>query len=38
MPLGPAEEPRLSLIQKGAEDTIALRGIMPVRFSELEIG
>jgi protein-L-isoaspartate(D-aspartate) O-methyltransferase len=38
MPLGPAEEQRLSLVQKSANNTIALREIIPVRFSELEIG
>jgi protein-L-isoaspartate(D-aspartate) O-methyltransferase len=38
LPLGPSEAQRLSLVQKGADDTIALRGIMPVQFSELEIG
>jgi protein-L-isoaspartate(D-aspartate) O-methyltransferase len=38
MPLGPCEAQRLSLVQKGADDTVALRGIMSVQFSELEIG
>jgi protein-L-isoaspartate(D-aspartate) O-methyltransferase len=36
MPLGPAEDQRLSVIKKGAGDSLDTRGIMPVRFSELE--
>jgi protein-L-isoaspartate(D-aspartate) O-methyltransferase len=37
MPLGPAEDQRLSLIEKDADDRVNARAIMPVRFSELEI-
>ena len=36
MPLGPAEDQRLSVIEKGADDGVKARAIMPVRFSELE--
>jgi hypothetical protein len=36
MPLGPAEDQRLWVIKKGAGDSLDTRGIMPVRFSELE--
>src|SRR5215212_5476593 len=36
MPLGPAEDQHLSLIQKEADDSLKARSIMPVRFSELE--
>ena len=36
MPLGPAEDQRLSVIKKEADDNLKARGIMPVRFSELE--
>jgi protein-L-isoaspartate(D-aspartate) O-methyltransferase len=37
MPLGPAEDQRLSVVKKDAGDSLETRGIMPVRFSELEI-
>jgi protein-L-isoaspartate(D-aspartate) O-methyltransferase len=37
MPLGPAEDQRLSVIKKEADGNLKARGIMPVRFSELEI-
>jgi protein-L-isoaspartate(D-aspartate) O-methyltransferase len=36
MPLGPAEDQRLSVIKKEADGNLKARGIMPVRFSELE--
>src|SRR5215204_4265747 len=36
MPLGPAENQRLSVVKKDAGDSLETRGIMPVRFSELE--
>jgi protein-L-isoaspartate(D-aspartate) O-methyltransferase len=36
IPLGPAEDQRLSVITKEAGDSLETRGIMPVRFSELE--
>jgi protein-L-isoaspartate(D-aspartate) O-methyltransferase len=36
MPLGPAEDQRLSVVKKDAGDSLETRGIMPVRFSELE--
>ena len=36
MPLGPAEDQRLSLIRKEADDSLEARAIMPVQFSELE--
>ena len=36
MPLGPAEDQRLTLIRKEADDSLEARAIMPVRFSELE--
>ena len=36
MPLGPAEDQRLSVIKKEADGNLKTRGIMPVRFSELE--
>src|SRR4051795_1548104 len=36
MPLGPAEDQRLSVVGKSADGAVAVRAIMPVRFSELE--
>jgi protein-L-isoaspartate(D-aspartate) O-methyltransferase len=36
MPLGPAEDQRLSVIKKEAGGSLETREIMPVRFSELE--
>ena len=36
MPLGPAEDQRLSAISKSADNAVEVRAIMPVRFSELE--
>jgi protein-L-isoaspartate(D-aspartate) O-methyltransferase len=36
MPLGPAEHQRLSLVQKTADESVDIRPIMPVRFSDLE--
>ncbi len=36
MPLGSAEEQRLSVVSKSADNAIEIRAIMPVRFSELE--
>ena len=36
MPLGPAEDQRLSAISKSADNAVDVRPIMPVRFSELE--
>jgi protein-L-isoaspartate(D-aspartate) O-methyltransferase len=36
MPLGPAEDQRLTLIRKEADESLKARAIMPVRFSELE--
>jgi protein-L-isoaspartate(D-aspartate) O-methyltransferase len=36
MPLGPAEHQRLSLVLKGADESLDTRPIMPVRFSDLE--
>src|SRR5262245_11152900 len=36
MPLGPAEHQRLSLVQKTADESLDVRPIMPVRFSDLE--
>jgi protein-L-isoaspartate(D-aspartate) O-methyltransferase len=36
MPLGPAEHQRLSLVQKTADESVDVRPIMPVRFSDLE--
>ncbi len=36
MPLGPAEDQRLSIVRKSADTTNEVRAIMPVRFSELE--
>ena len=36
MPIGPAEDQRLSVIKKEADGNLKARGIMPVRFSELE--
>jgi len=37
MPVGPAKDQHLSLIQKEADDSLKARAIMQVRFSELEI-
>jgi protein-L-isoaspartate(D-aspartate) O-methyltransferase len=36
MPLGPAEDQRLSAVSKSADNAFEVRPIMPVRFSELE--
>jgi protein-L-isoaspartate(D-aspartate) O-methyltransferase len=36
MPLGPAEDQRLSVVSKSADNAFEVRPIMPVRFSELE--
>jgi len=36
MPLGPAEDQRLSTVSKSADNAVDVRPIMPVRFSELE--
>jgi len=36
MPLGPAEDQRLSAVSKSADSAIEIRAIMPVSFSELE--
>jgi len=36
MPLGPAEDQRLSTVSKSADNAVEVRPIMPVRFSELE--
>ncbi len=36
MPLGPADDQRLSAVSKSADSAIEIRAIMPVRFSELE--
>ena len=36
MPLGPAEDQRLSAVSKSADNAVEVRAIMPVRFSELE--
>ena len=36
MPLGPAEDQRLSSVSKSADNAVDVRPIMPVRFSELE--
>ena len=36
MSSGPAEDQRLSVIEKGADDGVKARAVMPVRFSELE--
>jgi protein-L-isoaspartate(D-aspartate) O-methyltransferase len=36
MPLGPAEDQRLSLVYKSADEPLDVRPIMPVRFSDLE--
>jgi protein-L-isoaspartate(D-aspartate) O-methyltransferase len=36
MPLGPAEDQRLSAVSKSADNVVEVRAIMPVRFSELE--
>jgi protein-L-isoaspartate(D-aspartate) O-methyltransferase len=36
MPLGPAEDQRLSAVSKSADSAIEVRAIMPVSFSELE--
>jgi len=36
MPLGPADDQRLSAVSKSADSATEIRAIMPVRFSELE--
>ena len=36
MPLGPAEDQRLSAVSKSADNAVEVRPIVPVRFSELE--
>ena len=36
MPLGPAEDQRLSAVSKSADNAVEIRPIMSVRFSELE--
>ena len=36
MPLGPADDQRLSAVSKSADNAVEIRAIMPVRFSELE--
>lgn len=38
IPLGPAEAQHLTLISKGAGGEISTREVMPVRFTQLEIG
>jgi protein-L-isoaspartate(D-aspartate) O-methyltransferase len=38
MPIGPAEAQVLTLITKGPGDQVELREILPVRFTQLEIG
>jgi protein-L-isoaspartate(D-aspartate) O-methyltransferase len=36
LPLGPADDQRLSLVHKSADESVDIRQIMPVRFSDLE--
>lgn len=36
IPLGPAEAQTLTLVEKGPEGQIELRGVLPVRFTQLE--